>query len=103
MGARRDFILRHIDVPILDIDHFPKWHHRDAELLLMFRQQSLRRVWSVEGPALPVCAGAGGITTNDAACASVILADARVPEGFAWASHPHTERKEDRLDCVWRI
>src|SRR5262249_35784955 len=55
-------------------------------------EQLLRFVRSVKRFAIGILARAGVVAADNEVSASVVFADERVPDGFAWAAHAHGER-----------
>ena len=82
---------------MLEVDHL------HAELFFVLLHELLSVVRAVERLAGLVLAGAGVIAANDEMRAAVILANDRVPDGFAWAAHPHGQRQEREHRGVLRI
>ena len=72
----------------------------DVELFLVLLHELLRVVRAVERLAVAVVAGAGVIAADDEVRAAVVLADDRVPHGFARAAHAHRERQQAQSAVV---
>ena len=69
----------------------------------MLLQELLGIVRAVERLAALVLAGAGVVAADDEVRAAVVLADDRVPDGFARAAHSHRERQEREHGRVLRV
>ena len=97
------FVDREILGLFLHIDHLFEVDHLDADFLLVLGHHFLRGVGVVEILALAVLAGASMIAANDEVGQTVVLADDRVPQSLARATHAHGKVEKRQVRCGLRI
>ena len=89
-----DFVVRNVFVLFLEVDHHVERNHGDADVGLVFLENLLRLVRTVERLTVGVFARTGMIATHDEVRAAMVLADDRVPNSLARSAHAHRERQQ---------
>ena len=92
-----------VGVTIFNIDQELERHHAYSKFPLVFAEQLLGIVRSVERFAVGVSARTGMIAADNQVGAPVVLADDGMPEGFARAAHPHSQRQQGELHRGLRV
>jgi len=93
-GVFRDFVSREVFVLVFEVNHHLERHGGDADFILVFGEEFLRLVGTVEWFAIGILARAGVVAADDEVGATVILADERVPDGLARTAHAHCQREQ---------
>ena len=88
----RRFVNRHVLCPILRVHHHAEGHHRNVQFIRMFLEEVLGIVRPVEVLTVRVFARPGMIAPDDNVRTAVVLANDRVPQGFAGTAHAHRQR-----------
>ncbi len=101
--ALGDFVDGIVRLFVGDIDHEFEVDHFDAELFLVLLHKLLGVVGAVKRLAAFVAAGTGVIAADDEVRAAMVLADDRVPDGFARTAHAHGQRQQRQVRSVLRV
>ena len=87
----------------MDIDHLLEVDHLDPDLGLVGANGFLGGIGVVEVLSLAVLAGSGMVTTDDEMGQAVVLANDRMPERLARATHPHREVQKRQMRGRGRV
>ena len=88
---------------LLYVDDHPERHHLHPQIVTVLLHQLLGVVGSVERIAVRVRARAGVVTPDDKMTAPVVLADDRVPDRLARATHAHRQVEQREAGGAGRI
>ena len=103
LQACRHLVLGEVFVALRDVHEHREGDHADADLVCVPAEHFLGLVRAIERSAVAVLARAGVVAADDEVRAPVVLADDRVPYGFARAAHPHRQRQQGQHCSPFRV